>query len=285
MKQTPLLALLFSLVSTPLIGNQTAITEAAGEACMGRDQSRNQTERTALTEAKRKAVEYSSTYIESTTRIENFELQQDVISAYSRADVRVLSVLDEKWESDCFTIRIRAEVIPSAPQNNSVAEDALALLKEPNAPLTIRLWSDKKEYHAGEHLKIYLTGNKDFYGRLIYSMADGSFLELLPNPQRKNNRFDGDRLHTVPADEDSFELQINPPFGTEELTLYASTAPLGPITKSVTGGYYTVQDSQDAVSTKTRGIKIVPVKSAEGTPASGVAEFSETSLTIVTSPM
>ena len=63
------------MVST-LYASQSTITEADGYACMGYDKSRKQTEEEAFTNAKRKAVEYASTYIKSETRVKDFQLEQ-----------------------------------------------------------------------------------------------------------------------------------------------------------------------------------------------------------------
>ena len=53
---------------------QSSITEAEGYSCMGVDYSKKQTEQLALQDAKRQAVEFSKSYIESTTEMENFNL-------------------------------------------------------------------------------------------------------------------------------------------------------------------------------------------------------------------
>lgn len=69
---------------------QSNIVETEGSACMGMDKSRKQTEQTALAEAKRKAVEFVSTHITSETQVINSQLENDLISAYANAEVKIL---------------------------------------------------------------------------------------------------------------------------------------------------------------------------------------------------
>ncbi|MDC1308467.1 hypothetical protein N8Z40_10820, partial [Pseudomonadales bacterium] len=84
---------------------------------MGSELSRKETERLAIQDAKRKAVESSKTFIESETEMEDFALKRDSVAAYSSAEVKVLSIVDQVWDApesgDCFHITIRAEVVPS----------------------------------------------------------------------------------------------------------------------------------------------------------------------------
>ena len=51
---------------------QSTITQSEGYACMGDDKSRKQTEAEALVDAKRKAIEYASTYMKSETKVNDF---------------------------------------------------------------------------------------------------------------------------------------------------------------------------------------------------------------------
>lgn len=58
---------------TNLYAAQSTITESEGYACMGEDRTKRQTEETALQDAKRKAIEKVSTYIQSETQVKDFE--------------------------------------------------------------------------------------------------------------------------------------------------------------------------------------------------------------------
>ncbi len=66
---------------------QSTITESEGYACMGEDRTKRQTEEVALQDAKRRAIEQVSTYIQAETMVKDFELQKDIINAYANARV------------------------------------------------------------------------------------------------------------------------------------------------------------------------------------------------------
>ena len=294
MRSLAALAILY-LVTSMAHAAQSSITEADGQSCMGDDKSRRQTEQVALEAAKRLAVEYTSTHLSSETTVENYELKQDIVKAFNAAEVKVLKVLDQKWDDpavdDCFTIKIKAEVIPSKAGMDKV--DNTKSMADPRLPLNVNLWVDHKDgaYSKGQPMKIYLQGNKPFYARLLYVQADGTNVQLLPNRFRKQNYFAGSTIFEVPTGEDKFDLTVGPPFGKEKLVLYASTSPLGKIDTQDTGGaVLLVKDKPADVAVKTRGIAISSVDT-ESVPGDAntvkkqnrVAEFAEASVDISTS--
>ena len=271
--------------------DSSSITEAEGYSCMGVDYSRKETENLALQDAKRKAVEFSSSYIESTTVMENFALKQDLVEAFSKADVKVIDIVNATWadtgQGDCYTIRIQAEVVPAKESLQKVSPDAL--LGDPSAPLTVKLWVSNESPKEGEGLKAYVRGNKPFFGRLIYKDASGAQYQVLPNPYRSDVYFQGGVIYEVPGGNDQFDLTISPPFGEEELTLYASTAPLGDLESANLGPVLEIQTAPEEVARKTRGIKIQkrPLGGAgPGQPRPGiptVSEFAESVVSLTTS--
>jgi hypothetical protein len=282
------------MIFSPIaLGVQSSITEADGESCMGDDKSKRQTERVALESAKRLAVEFSSTHISSTTIVENFELKNDIVEAFNKAEVKVLNVLDERWDDpkigDCYTIRIKAEVLPSQEIMQKV--DNTQLMSDPRLPLAVNLWvnSQTETYAEGESMKIYLQGNKPFYARLIYVDAQGNNVQLLPNQHRRDNYFAGATMFEVPTGQDQFELKVSPPYGKETLVLYASTMPLGSVATEAAGpDYYLVTEQTQTIGVKTRGIAIksknAGVSGGGAGKSSEVAEFAEAQVAITTRP-
>ena len=289
----PIALLLSTLLCAPVFASQSSITEAEGEACMGKDKSRNETESAARKQAKRMAAEFSGTYIESTTEIENFELKQDLVHAFVNAEVTILTVLEETWvdETDCYTIRIKAEVVPVKEEIEQVAASA-GFADDPTAPLSVVVRSDKEGYTGGEAMKVYIRGNKPFFARVIYVDAEGTSIQILPNPYRKDNYFPGGVWHSVPDGRDRFDLVVSPPFGEEQMIVYASSKPLGAIGLVASGAVYAVDEKPKQISAKTRGIKITETSASPPDAATGadyapapnarLAEFSEQTLTLTT---
>jgi hypothetical protein len=107
---------------------QTTVTEASGYSCMGDEKSKKQTEDDAMINAKKNAAEYTATYVKSETQVKNYELQKDIVTAYTNAEVTAIEDVDKGWykdpsAGDCYKIRIKAEV---TPDEAAMAQVALA---------------------------------------------------------------------------------------------------------------------------------------------------------------
>lgn len=268
------------------LASYSSIVEASGMSC---DDSVNEAElvQLALTDARRNASEAVQTKIDSYSKAENYAVVKDLIESYSHAEVKTLDVLSKQKQDGCLRVSIRAEVTPEVNLDKKFVSEEL--LADPTIPLTVKLWVDKNDYKIGDHMVIYVKANKPFYGRLIYTMNDGTTLQLLPNPYRSANHFLGQVLYTVPTAEDAFRLEVSAPIGMEKLTLFASTYPLGDIKKTDVGGMYLVdpQVAENEVKSRTRGLKIKALNqpaAPSSTPAklsADIAEFSEVTLDVV----
>lgn len=283
MKKTIAATFLAMLIITEVFAAQSTVVDSEGMACMGDDRSRKQTEQAALTDAKKKAVEYVSTYLKSETDIKNFVLEKDLVSAFAGATVKIIQEQEKTWykdpaSGDCYKIKIKAEIIPDEKAMAALATSATAP-DDPAAPLNIRVWTDKKEYKGGEKIKVYLKGNKPFYARVVYKDAGGGLVQILPNPFRSASYFNGGTVYELPSGEDRFDMEVSAPFGEEGVIVYASTAPLGEIGLKAEGGVYQVQTKTEDVGIQTRGIKI---SQKAGGAGPGVSEFIENSVTVTT---
>lgn len=136
----------------------------------------------------------------------------------------------------------------------------------------------EKEYKKGEKMKIYIKGNKPFYARVIYKDAGSQLLQLLPNPYRTNNYFNGGVIYEIPSGEDRFELEVSPPFGSEDIIVYASSLQIGELDLKASGGVYEIKTEAKDIGDMTRGVVITK----KGGDKKGSAEFSETGAVIKT---
>lgn len=282
MRMLSLVLLLLSMFVTSAYSIQSTITESEGYACMGEDKSRKQTEQTAMADAKRKAVEQTITYIKSETHVKDFELEKDIVSAYANATVKIIQEIEKNWYKDpsmgdCHKVKIKAEVIPDEKAMKEIKKDDV--LDNPNTPLTVNLWTDKKEYKRDEKIKIYIKGNKPFYARVLYKDVKGEMLQLLPNPYRNDNYFNGGAVYEIPSGNDRFELAVEPPFGEENIIVYASTSPLGDINLAEAGGVYQVKTKTRSIGKMTRGVKL---KEKSGDKENLASEFYEDKVIVKT---
>ena len=253
-----LLAFLF--MTSALYAGQSTITVVDGTACMGDDKSRKQTENEALSNAKRTAVEYTSTYLKSETRVKDFQVEKDLVNAYANATIKIIEEVEKAWykdaaSGDCFRLKVKAEVIPDEKAMTQIAKDK-SMFDDPNAPLNVQLWTDKKEYRQSEKIKVYIKGNKPFYARVLHKDVKGTLLQILPNAYRTDNYFNGGVVYEIPSGNDRFELEVSPPFGEENIIVYSSLTPLGDIDLQETGGVYHVKTTANDVGVRTRGIKL-----------------------------
>jgi hypothetical protein len=260
---------------------QSTIKIAEGSACMGDDKSRKQTETAAMADAKRNAIESVQTYMSSATEVKDFELQKDLVSAYANATVSVIEEMEKGWYKDpslgdCFKVKIKAEVIPDEKAMEKAKDTAL---NDPSLPLSVKVWTDKATYREGEKIKIYLQGNKPFFARVIYRDAAKNNLQLLPNPYRQDNYFQGGVIYAIPSGTDKFELEVNPPFGEESIMIYASVSELGDLNLKQEGSVYSVKTKPQDIGIKTRSIKIKDVSPGK---AQKPAEFSEGAVVVKT---
>jgi len=150
---------------------------------------------------------------------------------------------------------------------------------DPSAPLSIQVWTDKKEYKSSEKIKIYMKGNKPFYVRVVYKDAEGSMVQLLPNPHRQDNYFNGGVIYEIPSGNDKFELEVSPPFGNEDIIVYASISQLGDINLRSEGSVYQVKTRAKDIGDRTRGVKIIDKAGSKGHSAS---EFFEEKVSVKT---
>lgn len=284
MKKIFFLCLVSLFMASSLYASQSStITEVESYACMGHDKSKKQTEEEALANAKRKAIEFASTYITSETRVKDFQLEKDLISAYASATVTILQELEKSWykdasAGDCFRFKIQAEVIPD-PQGMARLEREKGRSEDPSAPLSVQVWTDEKEYKPSAKVRIYIKGNKPFYAKVLYKNVQGELLQILPNPYRSANYFHGGVVYEFPSPEDRFDLEVTPPFGTEKVIIYASTSHLGELDLTPFGPVYKIRTLSENIGRMTRGVALKEKNPDEKAKA---AEFSEAEINIKT---
>jgi hypothetical protein len=293
------IAVLFSImllqifgVSSSLFASQSLITESEGRACLEKGKTKKQVEESAMDIARRNAIDNVTNYVKGGSP--DSADKEQLLSLHD-AHVNVINELEKKWTSEdgqeCFAIVIQAEVIPVEKVTKRATRGLHIVKKEAepvkfSATLNIEVWTDKTEYKTGDEVTIFLKGNKPFYARVIYKDASGNVLQLLPNPYRSNNYFEADTSYRVPSDNDRFKLEVAPPFGSEEIVVYASTSQLGEIELESAGDVYSVKIGSDEIARKTRGVggvKEIPAKPSKPDQKKKlISEFSESNTSIMT---
>ena len=272
------------LLVISLFAVQSIIIEVEGVASMGDDKSRKETISEAKANAKRNATENAGTYVKSETTVKNYVTESDLLESYSQAVVKILGTISEEWFSDkimgeSYKINIKVEVIPKTLEASKQLSNK-NVIDDPNAPLNVNIWTDKKinKYKENEKIKIYLKGNKPFFAKVVYKQADGTLVQLLPNPHRKDNYFNGGTMYVIPSGKDGFDLTVAPPFGDENIIVYASTEKLGIGNLKNADSVYLIEDNIKDTGIKSRGITI----KKKGKNKNVAAEFYEGKIEIIT---
>jgi hypothetical protein len=262
--------------------NRSNIVEVDGYVQLSEEKSIRDIRLEAFANARRQALENAETRIKSQTTVENYQLEYDLIESGAEGVVKVLEQKDFGIENNSrYHVWIKAEVTyvlkpPREPSKKKV-------LMSPAAPLTVKVWTDKKSYNSSEYITIYMEGNRDFYARIVNISSDGKVIQLLPNAYRQTHQFLGGQRYQIPGSGDRFSLQVTPPFGQERIVVYASETPMGDIPmKSLGGGLKEYQGSNEDLGFRVRSIQ--PVARPGGSMTSGSTGFYEASWVVETGP-
>ena len=266
---------------------RSSIHMVDGYAYLSEDMTLSESRAAAFASAKRQAVEMAKTYITSHTVVEDFELKKDQITGTAEGAVTILEQKDHGIEDNRrYHVWIKAEVEyginervvsktnPVSPQAGSSESNQL------KAPLTVKVWTSQKKYQRGDKITIFVQGNRDFYARIVDITSDGQIIQLLPNDFRRNQYFKANTIYRIPDKEDRFELKVTPPYGTDQIVVYASEAPLGNVKgmQQLSRGLTQFNGSQTDFEMQTRGITV----SASGKSAELGTEFFEATWSLKT---
>lgn len=267
---------------TPDQEQRSNIVEVDGYAQLSEEKSIRDVRQEAFANARRQALENAETHIKSQTKVENYQLQYDLIESGAEGVVKVLEQKDLGIENNSrYHVWIKAEVTyalrpPTEPSQKKA-------LMSPEAPLTVKVWTEKKNYRYGEYITIYMEGNRDFYARIVNIGCTGKVIQLLPNAYRQLHQFRSGQHYQIPGPGDRFNLKVTPPFGQERIVVYASETPMGDIPmKSLGGGLKEYQGSNEDLAFRVRSIQ--PVARPSGDITSGSTGFYEASWVVETAP-
>lgn len=154
---------------------------------------------------------------------------------------------------------------PVAPPAHSAPENGLS----------VKVWTDKTKYKAGDKLSIHFEASEDCYLTLIDINPRGEATVIFPNDFNKSNRIEAGRVYTIPNDDMGFDFITEPPYGVDILKAIASQEPIISLKE--------VFDSIDELkpfagiddpAMLTRGIKVEGRKAKPGTWAQAAVRYT-----------
>lgn len=257
---------------------RSCIQAVDGYAHLSENMTLAQTRAAAFANAKRQALEGARTYIQSKTKVKDFQLEYDLIWSDAEGAVSILEQKDHGVEDNTrYHVWIKAEV--EYGLSSKGGHEAEGQVMDKDAPMTVKVWTTKKQYRDGEGIEIYMQGNRDFYARIVDITSSGEIIQLLPNDFRKMNFFEAGKVYKIPGKGDQFDLKVAPPYGEDQIVVYASEVPLGQVAMEPVGqGLGRYRGSRESLGARSRGINVVP---SEPISHAG-AEFYEATWTLIT---
>ena len=237
---------------------RSCIQAVDGYAYLSENMTLAQTRAAAFTNAKRQALEAGRTYIQSKTKVKDFQVEYDIIWSDAEGSVTILEQKDYGVKDNTrYHVWIKAEVKYELKAKGQIPAQKQVMDK--GAPLTVRVWTSKKEYRAGESIQVYVQGNRDFYARIVDITSSGDIVQLLPNDYRKVDFFKAAIVYKIPGEGDHFDLKVTAPFGEDQIVVYASEVPVGRVDMEGAGqGLRRYRGNRESLATMTRGIEVTP---------------------------
>ena len=257
---------------------RSCIQVVDGYAYLSENMTLAATRAAAFANAKRQALEMARTYMRSKTKVKDYVLEYDLIWSDSEGAVTILEQKDHGVEDNTrYHVWVKAEVEYGLKSKEQQASQDHVMDKA--TPLTVKVWTTKKHYKDGEKIEISVQGNRDFYARIVDIASSGQIIQLLPNDSRKMNFFKGGEVYKIPGKHDRFDLKVVPPYGKDQIVVYASEVPLGRVAMEPVGqGLSRYRGSRKSLAAMTRGISVV-----HGVPGShSGAEFYEATWSFTT---
>lgn len=197
--------------------------------------------------------------------------QQDVDSEMRRQSNRQQQQIAQLTHQNSQLQQILLQLADKVQQDYFLAltsDDLKNSVQNPDFSISIRPEKGQgATYRHGEKIRFLVKASRNCYIKVIYlsSTETGSGGQkkmntlLFPNPHDRDNRIKAGSSRVVGRYE---ELEVQPPYGTDVVTVMASTnqfTDLKETLKSGTAGFYSemTADTEGAIQMRTRGISVV----------------------------
>lgn len=246
-----------------------------GEGCYsyGDNETPALAKRAAMAIAQEHAVRSHRVFVESTSTVRKFQLEDDLIQTVSAGMLEQIRVEREEKKGQEICISVSAKLSPVSLEDlikqranaKQVSQAAQAPLLPQSQGFGLRVWVDKTDGHytEGDRLVVYVQSERDAYLRLDYFMADGCVLHLVPNVYRGQALIRSGQTYSFGGDADPEHILITHPFGAETIKAMLSAVPIEDSVNDVGRGCDESRDylqrMESNVRNGTRGAKLTGV--------------------------
>ena len=244
-----------------------------GKGCYryGDDESPSLAKKKALAFAQQQAVSSFRVWVESSSKVKNFELKEDLVQTLSGGNLHHIQIQDEirKNQEICITIQAKldpqeidqkiAQRLEQRDIQDTLSSDSLS----PEPAFGLRMWVDKPDgqYLEGDYLVIKIQSEQDTYLKLDYFQADCIVVHLVPNIYRQQAFIQKGQTYEFGGESSPERFVISEPFGDETIKAVASQVPFldSLIPKEATSNCKKyVQTLEDGLKVQMRGIRLIP---------------------------
>nr|MDH4357062.1 DUF4384 domain-containing protein [Nitrospira sp.] len=235
-----------------------------GHGCygFGDDQTPSQARRGAMVKAQEDAVRNHGVFVKASSRIKNFQMEEDIIQTTSAAMLQEIVVEKEERKPQEICITLRAKISPVSIEDmiqqriaaKEIAQEAQATLVPAQPKFGLKVWTNKPDghYSEGEKLVVYIQSERDAYLKLDYFQADGNVVHLVPNMFRGQAFIQAGKTYSFGDEASPEQFVIEEPYGTETIKAISGIQPFSENANEDTP----VGNSREYLQ-RLRGIKVV----------------------------
>lgn len=232
----------------PNAGSRGSQETVEGHACYtyGDSETPSQAKRAAVALAQEQAVRMHRVFVQSATKVKNFQLEDDVVQTASAALLERVRVEKEEKRGQEICVTITAVMSPVSMEDmihqrvNAKEISQAAVSVVPHAPSSgTKVWTNRSDGHyvEGDHVIISVQSDRDAYLKLDYFQADGTVVHMVPNQFRGQGVVKAGRVYIFGDETSPEQFTIQGPFGAETIKAIFSSRPfdLGISSASVMG--------------------------------------------------
>jgi Curli production assembly/transport component CsgG. len=123
-----------------------------------------------------------------------------------------------------------------------------------NQDFSVQLWTNQGSYKLGDSICFNFRAEENCYLNLVDITSDGKIRLIFPNRFHPDSYIRGGVTYRIPAEEDGFLFEVEPPTGTDRIYAIASTHPLNIFEHNFNQDVFTI-----LTRGSTRGIKVMGI--------------------------
>lgn len=269
-------------------GPPKAVETVHGSGCykFGDEETPAKARRAAMAIAQEDAVRKHHVFVDSSVRVKNFQLEEDLIQTASAAMLQDIHVDKEDRKAQEICITVSAKISPVSMEDmirqrvnaKEIAQQAQSVLVPDQPTFGLKVWTNKSDgrFLENEKLIIYVQSDRDAYLKLDYFQADGTVVHLVPNVYRGQAFIKGGKKYAFGDETSPEQYIINAPYGAETIKAIVGVRPFEPSLD----GAEAVSDSKaylNGLQSGLRGIKVVAAASSAQimTESQAVADYKK----------